>query len=252
MCRVLAYVGPPVVLDALLLGPSQSLLRQSWAPRHQRHGTVNADGFGVGWYEPALRPEPARYRTSRPMWADRSFASLAGVVASTAVLGAARSATPPLAVDETNTPPFTAGPWLFAHNGAIEGLRDGAGEKLRAEVSTRRAAGIEGGTDSELVFAMVLDRLDAGADPGVALADVVHAVESVAPARLNLFLTDGSRIAATAAGDSLFVLHDAGLATRATIVASEPCDGDPAWTPVPNRSVVGATATHLTIGALSP
>ena len=80
MCRFVAYLGPPVTLEALLLAPEHSLLRQSWAPRHQRHGTINADGFGVGWYDSARRPEPARYRTARPMWADRSFASLAGVV----------------------------------------------------------------------------------------------------------------------------------------------------------------------------
>ena len=50
MCRHLAYVGPPVPLARLLTEPPHSLYEQSWRPARQRHGTVNADGFGVGWY----------------------------------------------------------------------------------------------------------------------------------------------------------------------------------------------------------
>jgi len=95
VCRHLAYLGPRVKLRALLVDPPHSLLRQSWAPRRQRHGTVNADGFGVGWYAEE-DPIPARYRSDRPMWTDRSFADLARVVRSQAVLAAVRSATPRL------------------------------------------------------------------------------------------------------------------------------------------------------------
>lgn len=51
MCRHIAYVGEPVRLADLLLTPPHSLLRQSWAPRDMRGGgTVNADGYGIGWY----------------------------------------------------------------------------------------------------------------------------------------------------------------------------------------------------------
>ncbi|NEE09819.1 class II glutamine amidotransferase, partial [Streptomyces sp. SID7499] len=50
MCRHIAYVGEPVALGDILLRPPHALVRQSWAPRRQRYGTVNADGFGVGWY----------------------------------------------------------------------------------------------------------------------------------------------------------------------------------------------------------
>ncbi|MDQ1633063.1 MAG: gamma-glutamyl hercynylcysteine S-oxide hydrolase, partial [Frankiaceae bacterium] len=59
MCRHLAYLGPPQTLEQILLTPEHSLLRQSYAPRFQRHGTVNADGFGAGWWQPEVRPEPA-------------------------------------------------------------------------------------------------------------------------------------------------------------------------------------------------
>ncbi|MEU1699821.1 hypothetical protein ABZ748_12285, partial [Streptomyces pseudogriseolus] len=65
MCRHLAYVGPAEPLGALLTGPPHGLYRQSWAPRRQRHGTVNADGFGVGWYADGRRPA-ARDHAPRP------------------------------------------------------------------------------------------------------------------------------------------------------------------------------------------
>ncbi|MDP8937293.1 MAG: ergothioneine biosynthesis protein EgtC [Actinomycetota bacterium] len=246
MCRFVAYVGPPVTLAGLLLDPPHALLHQSWAPRHQRHGTINADGFGAGWYDHSRRPEPARYRTARPMWADRSFASMAGLVSSTAVLGAVRDATPPAPIEESGTPPFTAGPWLFAHNGAVDGFAAGARTVLHRLVSDVRAAAIEGSADSEVLFALVLDRLDAGASSAEALADVVSAVTRVTSARLNLVLTDGRAVAATACGDSLFVLEAAGAA----VVSSEPYDDDPAWRPVPDGSIVSADSGRVAVGAL--
>ena len=245
MCRFLAYLGPPVTLEALLLAPEHSLLRQSWAPRHQRHGTVNADGFGVGWYDSVRRPEPARYRTARPMWADRSFTSLAGVVASGAVLAAVRSATPSAPVEESGAPPFTARQWLFAHNGAVDGFRDTPGIELRARVSERTRAGIEGASDAEVLFALVLDRLDAGDSMGEALLQVIETVENITTARLNLVITDGTSLAATASGDSLFVHRGDGV-----VVASEPFDDDGCWLTVPERSLVAIRADDVVITPL--
>jgi len=237
MCRHLAYVGPPVTLEKLIVKPKHSLLQQSFAPRYQTHGTINADGFGVGWYDRDKRVEPARYRTTRQIWADLSFASIAGLVSSNAVLAAVRSASPGMPVEETSTPPFTEGPWLFSHNGFVPGFRSGVGRELRRKVSETRAHGILGATDSELLFALVLDRLDAGTPPADALVSVVALVEELTTARLNLLLTDGERIAATACRNSLFVFDDRQL-TGAVVVASEPYDDDAGWEVVKDGSVV--------------
>ena len=231
---MLAYLGPSITLQWLLYDPPHSLHEQSWAPRLQRSGVVNADGFGVGWYDRQRRPEPARYRTARPMWADRSFASMAGLIESDAVLAAVRGATPPSPNEESSTPPFTDGPWLFAHNGRVEGFRDGAASRLRRTLTERREAGILGTSDSEVLFAMALDRLDEGAEPHLALASVVGSVEAVGTGQLTMLMTDGGRIAAVAAGDSLAVLRGEHL----VVVASEPFDDDPDWHVVPDRTVV--------------
>ncbi|MBO0916640.1 class II glutamine amidotransferase, partial [Streptomyces laculatispora] len=92
MCRHIAYVGPPVPLGEVLTQPAHCLVRQSWEPRRQRYGTVNADGFGVGWYADG-DPVPGRYRRPGPVWGDRTFADLARVVRSHALLAAVRDAT---------------------------------------------------------------------------------------------------------------------------------------------------------------
>jgi glutamine amidotransferase len=250
MCRFLGYLGPPVTLASIVLDPPHSLLRQAWAPRHQRPGAVNADGFGVGWYDPARRAEPARYRTSRPIWGDRSFASLAGLVTSGAVLAAVRDATPPAPIEESGTPPFTAGPWLFAHNGAVDGygVDPSVRIRLRRLVSDERAAGVEGAADSELLFALALDALHAGAGLGEALAAVIPAVGGVATGRLNMVVTDGLELAATSWGHSLFVLED----ETGVVVASEPYDDDPAWRPVPEGSMVEVGPERVTMRRCDP
>lgn len=256
MCRFVAYLGPPVSLKSLLVDPPHSLLDQSWAPRHQRHGTVNADGWGVGWYDLDRRPEPARHRTPRPMWADRSFASWAELVDSMAVVAAVRSATPPAPVEESGTPPFAAGRWLFAHNGAVEGFRTELGAGLRRRVSDRRAAGIEGASDSEVLFALALDLLDDGATADEALTSVTRAVLGATDGRLNMVLSDGLAITAVAWGESLHVLVPseprAGLAAGGVVVASEPFDDERGWEVVPDGSVVAATPTRVAVTPLGP
>src|SRR5918995_1663295 len=237
MCRHLAYVGPTITLEKLIIEPKHSLRQQAREPRHQTQGTVNADGFGVGWYDRDKRAEPARYRTTRQIWADHWFASIAGLVSSNAVLAAVRSASPGMAVEETCTPPFTDGPWLFSHNGFVPGFSTRVGRALRRKVSETRAHAMAGATDSELLFALVLDRLDAGAPPAEALVSVIGLVDELTTARLNLLLTDGERVAATACRNSLFVFDDRQL-TGAVVIASEPYDDDPSWELVEDGSVV--------------
>jgi glutamine amidotransferase len=249
VCRHLAYVGPSVTLEKLLLQPPHSLRQQASAPRYQTHGSINADGFGVGWYDRDLRAEPGRYRTTRPMWEDVSFASIAGLVKTNAMLAAVRNASPGMPHEETANAPFTEGPWLFSHNGFVPGFHSGVGRALRRKVSQQRATAMAGLTDSQLLFGLVLDRLDAGASPAQALVSVVEMVEDLTTARLNFLLTDGERIAATAVRNSLFVFDDRDL-TGAVVIASEPHDDKPAWEAVPEGSLVDFADEKLEIRPL--
>jgi glutamine amidotransferase len=238
VCRHVAYLGPPADLASLLLDPAHSLVEQARASRFQQSGPENPDGFGVGWYEPGAEGRVAtRYRTPQPIWADTAFPARARATTTTALLAAVRLASPGAPVEESGNAPFVAGPWLFSLNGVVHGHFEGVGDDLRALVTPARAAGIAGVTDSEVLFALALDRLDAGEPPAAALAAVIGAVTARTTGRLNLLLTDGTRAAATAWENSLFTRTASGRAP-ATWVASEPLDDDPAWTRVPDHSLV--------------
>ncbi|UUY51095.1 ergothioneine biosynthesis protein EgtC [Streptomyces yangpuensis] len=247
MCRHLAYVGPEVTLGRLLSEPEHSLVRQSWEPRRQQHGTVNADGFGIGWYAEG-DPVPARYRRAGPIWGDLTFTDLARVVRSGAVLAAVRDATLAGADGEAAAAPFTDGPWLFSHNGAVRNWPESAAP-LAAALPPKDLLQLAARTDSALVWALVRRRLRAGDDLGTALAEPVRELSSAAPgSRLNLLLTDGAAIAATAWGDSLWYLTDPGGGR--TVVASEPYDDDTRWCEVPDRTLLTATRTRVRLTPL--
>lgn len=267
MCRHAAWLGAPRTLAELIHEPEHGLLRQSYAPRRQRHGTVNADGFGMGWYDPGLAtPEPIRYRRSIPMWADANLPGLARVARSGCLLAAVRCATVGMPVEESATAPFTEGRWLLSHNGrvdrdALRDLAEGAESacdsawlaaavfrRLRADCSPTPAPGIAPGTaPATAPAAVAASDVPAGAALGEALAEVVTSAAAKDPvARLNLLACDGVTLAATAWGDTLFHRpHPDGV-----LVASEPlCDG-PGWQAVPDRSLLLATADGLRVQPL--
>jgi glutamine amidotransferase len=301
MCRHLAYLGPAVSLRSLLIDPPHSLYRQAWAPRRQRHGTVNADGFGIGWYAGA-DPVPARYRRGEPIWGDPSFPDIARVTSSGAVLAAVRSATPGTAAGPEAAAPFGCGPWLFSHNGAAQRWRDWGEAAFRSWTAPspapapRAAAGdaaggpgpppsgeapaspsaaeapgllpsLEALTDAALLWALALQRLRAGLPLDAALAGVIGAVAAASgTGRLNLLLTDGRSVAATAYGDTLWYRQttppapggdrgpEAGgpvAGGTAVTVASEPDDDEPGWTEVPDRHLLTATPSAVRVRPLS-
>jgi glutamine amidotransferase len=244
MCRHLAYLGEPVPLGRLIVDPPHSLLRQSWQPRRQRHGVVNADGFGVGWYADG-DPVPARHRGEGPIWADETLVDLARVVRTGAVLAAVRSATDGMAPGRSAAAPFRSGRWLFSHNGALDGWPDAAAA-LASQLPADRLLRLEAPTDSALLWLLTLDRLESGAGPGEALSDVVSAVRKATVGRLNLLLTDGTTIAATALGASLSWRTRPG----SVVVASEPDDDEPGWQDAADGDLLVATAGHVSTCAL--
>jgi glutamine amidotransferase len=245
MCRHLAYLGPPATLRAVIIDPPHGLYTQAWAPRFQRNGTVNADGFGVGWYA-AGEEEPARYRRSGPIWGDESFADVARVTRTGALLAAVRGATAGTDPGAAASAPFAAGRWLFSHNGRI----DGWPESVAALAATLPAASLlelEARVDSALLWALVLSRLRSGLGPAAALADTLGALRAAGvTGRFNFLLTDGEVIAATAAGDTLWYRPG-----TAVLIASEPGDDDPGWAEVPGDTVVTATPQRVSMAELA-
>jgi glutamine amidotransferase len=246
MCRHLAYLGPPASLRSVLIDPPHGLYRQAWAPRRQRHGTVNADGFGVGWYAPDDR-DPARYRRAVPIWGDESFADVARVTSAGALLAAVRCATTGTDPGIAAVAPYASGRWLFSHNGVLDGW-PAAAAGLAATLPPESLLGLVARVDSALLWALVLDRLRRGLGAADALADTIRALWAAGLAgRFNFLLTDGQVIAATAAGDTLCYRASG----QAVVVASEPGDDGPGWAEVPDASVVTATRQHVSVIGLA-
>jgi glutamine amidotransferase len=233
MCRHLAYLGPSASLKDVLIDPPHGLYRQSWAPRRQRFGTVNADGFGVGWYADD-DPVPARYRREVPIWADDSFADLARVTRTRALLASVRSASEATAHDAAAAAPFAADGWLFSHNGRLAGW-PASWAGLAATLSSGELLDLEARVDSALLWALVLHRLRSGMEAEAAVLDTLASIQDAGlTGRFNILLTDGRSITASAAGDTLWYREAAG----AVVVASEPADDDPGWQDVPEGAVL--------------
>ncbi len=158
-----------------------------------------------------------------------------------------RDATLAGADGEAAAAPFAYGPWLFSHNGAVGGW-PGSLASLAEGLPPDELLSMEARCDSALVWALVLHRLRRGDEAGQALADTVLDVAGAAPAsRLNLLMTDGVTISATAWGDTLWYLVEPG---RRTVVASEPYDDDPLWREVPDRTLLAASRTDVLLTPL--
>jgi gamma-glutamyl hercynylcysteine S-oxide hydrolase len=237
VCRHLGYLGTAVPVAGLVLDPPHSLLRQSWAPADMRQGgTINADGFGVGWFAGSA---PVVYRRSSPMWTDPALDGLLRPVLATGVLAAVRSATVGMPVVETASAPFTDGHWLFSHNGVVRGWPSSVAS-LASQLPVTDLMTLDAPTDAALLWALVRARLRDGQSPFDAVSEVVLQVEALAPdSRLNLMLTDGRSLVATAWTHSLSTL----VTATSVVIASEPWDTDPGWTPVPDRHIVTARVT---------
>ncbi len=228
MCRHLGWLGREISVSSLVLDPPHGLRVQSYAPRRQKHGLLNADGWGVGLFDAAT---PRRWRNPAPLWGDVSFDSIAPALRSHCVVAAVRSATVGMPIEASATAPFTDGQWLLSHNGVVD--RDVLPASAAAE-STCDSAVL-----AALIFARGLDVL------GQTIAEVGAADPN---ARLNILAANGSRLLATTWGDTLSILRrDDGL-----VLASEPYDDQPGWEDVPDRHLVEVTADRVTMTALNP
>ncbi|WP_118915732.1 ergothioneine biosynthesis protein EgtC [Mycobacterium shigaense] len=230
MCRHLGWLGADVSVASLTLEPPFGLREQSYAPRRQKHGLMNADGWGVGFFDRSSGGEvPRRWRSPAPLWGDTSFESVAPALRSHCVVAAVRSATVGMPIDTSATAPFTDGQWLLSHNGVVD----------RAVLTMSSKA--ESVCDSAILAALVFER---GLEE---LADTVTRTGAADPhARLNILAADGSRLLATTWGDTLSILRRA----DGVVLASEPYDNDSEWEDVPDHHLVEVTAQGVTMTPL--
>lgn len=230
------YVGPALRVGEIVSSPAHSLLVQSYRPREMQSGTVNADGYGAALWLDDGDPEPALYRTAAPIWADPNQRWMNQRLRVRSLIGAVRSATPGIGFELANVQPFAHGSLAFAHNGFITGFRHGPQRELRGSLGREAYEAIEGSSDSEHVFALVIDA-------ALTLPDAVRRalarLESIC-ARLDrtavatVLLGDGEQLvgARWARGFKPATLYWAPF-QGGVCLASEPLDGG-RWREVPD------------------
>jgi predicted glutamine amidotransferase len=276
MCRFVAYLGTPIILDELLIRPANSLLKQSQHAREMAH-PLNGDGFGLGWYARDVREEPGVFRSVTPAWANQNLLYNASLIRSDCLFAHVRAASEGV-VSEANCHPFHYQRYLMMHNGAVPGF----GRIKRALVDRLDEdlyLWIHGQTDSEHVFALfmqtvrdhhktqVCERLDAE-DLAACFQTTFDLVDTLLgasgirqPASFNMMVTDGVGVVGTRystdpanATPTLYyavgsrfghldgrsqMIADGAPGERAVLIASERLTADdPSWVPIPSNHCI--------------
>ncbi|KGF72143.1 glutamine amidotransferase [Neosynechococcus sphagnicola sy1] len=248
MCRLLGYLGVPIQLDTLLYQTEHSLVVQSYQPQEMTAGLLNADGFGIGWYHPHQDALPYTYKNILPIWSDINLPHLSRYIESGCMVANVRSATSGQAVDLSNCQPFSSDRILGVHNGFIEQFRQTLYRPIRHRLEDDAYQGIEGSTDSEHIFALLLDLMQT---TGMTLEQGLQATLTLLsqmarshPTQLsaNLVLTDGqqlvaSRFATRSPAPSLYWLRNQSPVANGVLIASEPLFAG-AWQRVPEQTLL--------------
>lgn len=212
MCRVLAYLGEPILVEDLLYKPDLSFVNQT----HQAAllHRLNLAGNGLlAWDASSEQPSlPYVHRSTQLAIYDRNLRSLARKVRATCLLAHLRGVAydTRAIISEQNVHPFLLeGACLaMAHNGQLARF-DEMKFSLLPHIKPEIAQAVRGTTDSEWFYALLLSQLD---DPYADLAaqDIARAVQDalrvVARVRrqmgiatfspMNLFLCDGNDLVA--------------------------------------------------------
>ncbi|MGI9367076.1 MAG: class II glutamine amidotransferase [Rhizobiaceae bacterium] len=278
MCRLIAYQGPSVRLEDIVIRPSHSLIVQSQVAEEAKLA-VNGDGFGLAWYANHNRfrgditesscgtgegaAQAALYKEIMPAWANPNLLNLCRAIHAPSFITHVRASTFGGATYQ-NCHPFTHGSWSFAHNGQIGGF-----EKLRRPLENllpdhlfRQRLGI---TDSELLFLLImslgLDE-DQPDHPSVACERAIRLIENLRtdhqcrqPLRLTFVMsngkvTNGCRYSSDGNAPTLYLSKPDCCTGR--ILASEPLDGDHCnWRMVSEGEFVEISADRVTIRELN-
>jgi glutamine amidotransferase len=156
MCRLLAYMGSPIIIDKLLYQPKNSLINQSINARELEE-PLNGDGFGIGWYSPEVNYGPVTFVSVYPAWNNKNLRNLAPKIKTECLIAHVRAASVG-DVSESNCHPFQYKNQLMMHNGGIEDFPR-IKRQLRQPLSDELYNWIKGQTDSEHIFAYLLNYL---------------------------------------------------------------------------------------------
>jgi glutamine amidotransferase len=282
MCRLMAYVGSPIIIDKLLYQPKNSLVNQSINAKELEE-PLNGDGFGIGWYAREVNSEPVTFVSVHPAWSNRNLRNLAPKIRTDCFIAHVRAASVG-EVSESNCHPFQYKNILMMHNGGVESFSN-IKRKIREPLTDELYNWIKGQTDSEHIFAYLLNDLfknhttlspeaviDAFENTFRALKKLMAENDVHEPAYLNMVVTNGLFIVGTRyvtdpKEDPLTLYHSEGSRfvvedgitqmmapeddDHAVLVVSEKLSDDKDWTLIPaNHFVVVENSLNVRIRAI--
>lgn len=213
MCRVLAYIGDPVLLDDLLYKPDNSLVRQCYDPKMM--SMLNLAGFGMSaWDASSHDPDiPFTYKTTALPMFDQNLRQLSQKICANALIAHVRgvpySAQSVVGLQNLHPFRFDGLRLAMAHNGDLwgfESMKLDLLEFIRPEIASK----MRGSTDSEWIYALLLSQIP---DPTIDLqaSEIASAVERTLllireirdkkglciHSPVNLFVCDGKSLVST-------------------------------------------------------
>lgn len=275
MCRFIAYLGRPIIVDELLLKPANSLVHQSYGAEEMSQ-TLNGDGFGLGWYVHGISEKPGLFRSISPAWNNNNLLYNAPLIQTDCMFAHVRAASEG-AISEANSHPFHYERFLMMHNGIVPQFSK-IKRRLLARLSDDLFLWVKGQTDSEHVFALLMQHLGEIKKSAAQLSaeevrdgfqrtfDVVQELKMEAGighevSTFNMMITDGYRIFGTRFssdperetrtlyysrgnrfecknGASRMVQDESG--DRAVLIVSEKLNKrEDEWTPIPHNFFIG-------------
>lgn len=213
MCRMLGYVGAPVLLDDLIVKPDSSLIHQTIDAKMLR--MLNLAGFGLAaWDDGMAQPHlPLLFRSTQVAIFDSNLRSLAQKLRVRGLVAHLRGVPYDghVAVNEQSLHPFSfpGSPLVLAHNGDLAEFAR-MRYHLVDHIHPAILAAIPAMSDSAWLYALILSHC---ADPaGPFTADALHdaIVAALAIVRrvrrqlgitrsssVNLIVSDGRHLVAT-------------------------------------------------------
>ncbi len=214
MCRILAYLGRPIIVEELLYKPDNSFIKQSYHPKYMSH-LLNLAGFGmVAWDTISYNPDqPFIYKTPHLPFYDENLRYLASKITPNCFLAHLRgvSYNEKQIVSNQNVHPFIFDKTqvALAHNGVLMNF-DQMKFHLLEYVHPSYVKEIRGTTDSEWIYAILLSQLPHSTGD-YTVDEIIHAITETLKilqhvrskckitvnSPVNLFVTNGKFIAAT-------------------------------------------------------
>ena len=214
MCRVLAYLGRPVVVEELLYRSDSSLIQQVYDPRML--SLLSLAGFGMAAWVPDSHASdaPFEYHIPEIPLFDNNLRSLSRKLRASCVLAHVRGvsySTSSAAIGHHNLHPFRYDGFrlALAHDGDLARFGEMKYDLL-AYMKPEIAARIRGTTDSEWMYALIMSQVsdptkDLAADEIMnAVRESLQIIRNVREKRdihisssVNLFLCDGNDLVAT-------------------------------------------------------